>query len=226
MLHTIHKHWRVVRIKESSHLFCFAAFKLFIKEGTRTTTTKKGIKEIRSSKDEKEKKREKEREWAKAIRTFTSNKKMRCISFYACRVFITFYSLNSPVDHFTIHTRFLFSNHFKFPSFDLCKSITFFMVAQKTLPPLLPLSCCQMCIFTRDTTTYLYFYTIRIYILFMAKNANLSMLYRFYFIFFYRRICTHSSSNDLSSYVWISGEFLIHTGFIHRRKKTTYKTNK
>lgn len=67
---------------------------------------------------------------------FTSNKKREaskrsvhqflCLSsFYHC-LFVEL-----PVDHFTIHTRFmLFSETiFKFPCFDLCKSITFFMVA-------------------------------------------------------------------------------------------------
>lgn len=112
----------------------------------------------------KQKEENRERTAATAIRMFTSNKKEasgRCISFYACRVFITFYSLNCP----QITLRFMlgsccFSKPFSnSPVSIYAKALHFswWHTKERLFRFLLPaFSHCQMCIFTRNTTKHVY----------------------------------------------------------------------
>lgn len=143
---------------------------------------------------------------------FTSNKKKsgRCISFYACRVFITFYSLNCPqiTLRFILGSCFVFKTIFKFPGFDLCKTITIFHGSTHKRAHFLSFIArihSVKCAFSHAIQQiYLLLYHTYNHIYTFMGKTQICRCFIVFISFFYRkrkRIRSSSSLNDLLSYV-------------------------
>lgn len=142
----------------------------------------------------KQKEKNSEKAAAKAIRMFTSNKKReasgRCISFYACRVFITFYSLNCPqiTLRFILGSCCVFRNHFQIPPFRFMQEHYIFhggththtqtrrKKSSETLSLFIARFLIVKCAFSHA-----------IQHTFMAKTQICRCFIAFYFVFFYRK---------------------------------------